>query len=78
MEWGDIDHALDAFVLGNHHTLFAKSRSSYIFYTILPSLCVYINSYFLLLDGQAYTFKMAFSSNTSLEYSGTGGAVINA
>ena len=25
MEWGDIDAALDAFVLGNHHTLFAKS-----------------------------------------------------
>ena len=27
MEWGDVDLALDAFVLGNHHTLFAKSES---------------------------------------------------
>ena len=25
MEWADIDMALDAFVLGNHQTLFAKS-----------------------------------------------------
>jgi heterogeneous nuclear ribonucleoprotein L len=48
MEWGDVDLALEAFVLGNHHTLFAK-------------------------NGQAYTFKMAFSSNTSLDGSGGGG-----
>ena len=27
MEWGDVDLALEAFVLGNHHTLFAKSGS---------------------------------------------------
>jgi heterogeneous nuclear ribonucleoprotein L len=57
MEWTDVDLALEAFVLGNHHTLFAK-------------------------NGQAYTFKMAFSSNTSLEHNtgvgSGGGGVINA
>jgi hypothetical protein len=57
MEWGDVDLALEAFVLGNHHTLFAKTC------TVPPSLT----------DGQAYTFKMAFSSNTSLDGSGGGG-----
>lgn len=74
MEWSDVDLALEAFVLGNHHTLFAKSRSSCTAFSAYVCVC----SYLLLLDGQAYTFKMAFSSNTSLEYSGTGGAVINA
>lgn len=58
MEWPDDDVALDSFVLTNHSTAYSQTVTGT--GSVLPST-----------GGQAYTFKLAFSSNTSLDqYSG--------
>jgi len=59
MEWPDVESALEVYVIANHYTMHALCK------LINQDVLSFITAFFLA--GRAYTFKLAFSSNTSID-----------
>ena len=62
MEWTDVESALEVYVIANHYTMHSLCKYNIINFVLLQNS---LENFFVA--GRAYTFKLAFSSNTSID-----------